>query len=493
MIANKSQKKEGVFTMGEVLEAISYVDEIDTLLHDVIDEPSERPSFPKLDGIVFPIVVANADVIAPCPWMAGAEVTLTEALNNYYRPMTEENADTVLAEVIEFITNRVEAQEEVMQEVEPTVEDKETETTTRAESQSLQNRDTPPAPVSATDVQKVVVAKSTKLAPVVTQDSESNSTVDITAEYAVDNSDHATTSSDQEVEIVKEPQPLRTRPSKVVNEDPFEALLKERVTDAVEPVDDDLEVIQPSIDAPTVERDVEPRGEMIVETQPDIQNEFEEVILLIDRSPREVAVNKSEAKLDSSEDMPVQQSEAISEFPVVEDAEPEYIETEVVAAEQVITTFEYPAQLNVNEDQAAIEEIAFEDEERIYSLQPELDGPTSVDAEAPIFEEQVMQDVELLELSDLPTCDTEPLDEPNLYDDYQNVSIEAIVVTFKNEEDEEQPVVTKTSSKTFRSNASAIKKPFVRCVSMGKSVLKLYAAGPSGQYEPIIYKGYVMT
>ncbi len=479
--------------MGEVLDATSYAEEVEVSLHDAIDEPGEKPSFPKLDGILFPIVIANADVIAPCPWMAGAEVTLTEALNNYYQPMSEENADTVISEVIEFLANRVETHEEVMQEVEPPVEDKKTETTTRVESQPRQNQDTPPAPASVTDLPKTVVTKNSQPAPVVAQGSDSKNMIDMTAEYAVDNVDYTTTSSDQEVEIVKEPQPLRTRPSKVVNEDPFEALLKERVTDAVEPVDDDLEVIQPSIDAPTVERDVEPRGEMIVETQPDIQNEFEEVILLIDRSPREVAVNKSEAKLDSSEDMPVQQSEAISEFPVVEDAEPEYIETEVVAAEQVITTFKYPAQLSVNEDQAAIEESTFVDEEFEYSSLPEPDEPTSVDARVPIYEEQVMQDVELLELSDLPTCDTEPLDEPNLYDDYQHVPIETRGVTFKNKEDEEQAVAAKASSKTFRSSVSAIKKPFTRCVSIGKSVLRLYTAGPSGQYEPIIYQGYVMT
>ena len=481
--------------MGEVLEAVSYIDEVDVLHHDVIDEPGESLSFPKLDGILFPIVIANADVVAPCPWMAGAEVTLTEALNNYYQPMSEENADTVISEVIEFITSRVETQEEVMQEVEPTaIENKETETTTRAESQPLQNRDTPPAPVSATDVQKVVVAKSTKLAPVVTQDSESNSTVDITAERAIDTVDRTTAPMDKDVEIVNEqpPRPLLVRPIEEMSENPPEVPLQEKAADVVEVVDD-VEVAVLRVDVPTVEREIEPHGEIIVEKQPDIQNEFEEPVFLIDRLPIEVAVNKSEAKLDSSEDMPVQQSESISDVPVVEDAEPEYIDSESVVPEPAIIAFEDLAQVDVSKDNAVIDEIAFEDEERIYSLQPELDGPTSVDTEAPILEAQVVQDVELVEPTDLSIADIEHLDELIPHGGYQHVPIETRGVTFKNKEDEEQAVAAKASSKKFRSSVSAIKKPFTRCVSIGKSVLRLYAAGPSGHYEPIIYQGYVMT
>jgi hypothetical protein len=484
--------------MGEVLEAVSYVDEADALLHDAIDELGERPSFPKLDGIVFPIVVANADVVAPCPWMAGAEVTLTEALNNYYRPMTEENADTVLSEVIEFITNRVETQEEVVQEAEQAVEDKETETTTRVESQPLQHRDaSPPVPVSATDVQKAVVAKSTKPAPAVIQESKSMGVVDTTAERVVDTVDRSTAPMDKEVEIVNEqqPRPLPARPIEVVNEDLTEVPLQENVVKAEKAaeVTDEIEAAVPRVDVPIVEREAEPRGEIIVEVQPGVQSEIEEVVLFVDHSPAEVAVEDNEAKLDFSDEITVQQIEAPNVVPVGEDTEPEHIEFETVVPEPTMIAFEDFAQVDVSEDDVVIDEIAFEDEERIYSLQPELNEPTSVDTELPILEAPEVQNIESFEPIYLPITDIELSGEPNSHGGYLNVSIETSAATFKNKEDEEQPIVAKASSKTFKSSVRAIKKSFTDCVSIGKSVLRLYAAGPSGQYEPIIYQGYVMT
>jgi hypothetical protein len=72
-----------------------------------ISTPAEQTFFPKLDGELFPIVMENADVVAPCAWMDGAEVSLTVALNNYYRPMTEENADDVIADVYDFLSRQI--------------------------------------------------------------------------------------------------------------------------------------------------------------------------------------------------------------------------------------------------------------------------------------------------------------------------------------------------------------------------------------------------
>ncbi|MDQ5931990.1 MAG: hypothetical protein QG649_75 [Patescibacteria group bacterium] len=72
-----------------------------------ISTQNEQAFFPKLDGELFPIVMENADVIAPCAWMDGAEVSLTIALNNYYRPMTEENADDVIADVYDFLSRQI--------------------------------------------------------------------------------------------------------------------------------------------------------------------------------------------------------------------------------------------------------------------------------------------------------------------------------------------------------------------------------------------------
>lgn len=75
--------------------------------------------FPKLDGILLPIVIDNAEVLAPCPWMEGAEVSLTVALNNYYQLMTEENADEVIADVYKFLAGQLEPEKVSELELEP--------------------------------------------------------------------------------------------------------------------------------------------------------------------------------------------------------------------------------------------------------------------------------------------------------------------------------------------------------------------------------------
>ena len=93
--------------MNEVLVSPSDVEEITALLDADNQCSIEQSSFPKLDGILFPVVVANAEVVAPCRWMGGVEVSLTAALNNYYQSMTEENADEVIADVYEFLSKRV--------------------------------------------------------------------------------------------------------------------------------------------------------------------------------------------------------------------------------------------------------------------------------------------------------------------------------------------------------------------------------------------------
>ena len=81
----------------------------------------EELLFPKLDGILFPIVLANAEVVAPCRWMGDAEVSLTVALNNYYQMMTEENADEVIADVYEFLAREPLELELVIPELDPTI------------------------------------------------------------------------------------------------------------------------------------------------------------------------------------------------------------------------------------------------------------------------------------------------------------------------------------------------------------------------------------
>jgi len=78
--------------------------------------PEAELAFPMLDGILFPLVVANAEVVAPCPWLDNAEVSLTVALNNYYQPMTEEDASAIIADVYEFLANQVQQQEQEQDE-----------------------------------------------------------------------------------------------------------------------------------------------------------------------------------------------------------------------------------------------------------------------------------------------------------------------------------------------------------------------------------------
>jgi len=79
---------------------------------------AQELAFPKLDGVLFPLVVANAEVTAPCAWMGGMEVSLTAALNNYYQPMTEENADQVITDVYDFLANQASKEEQVQPEPE---------------------------------------------------------------------------------------------------------------------------------------------------------------------------------------------------------------------------------------------------------------------------------------------------------------------------------------------------------------------------------------
>lgn len=79
---------------------------------EVEQHETEPTEFPKLDGVLMPLVAGNADVVAPCPWMDGAEVPLTVAMNNYYQTMTEENADTVIDDVCEFLAGRVTSEED---------------------------------------------------------------------------------------------------------------------------------------------------------------------------------------------------------------------------------------------------------------------------------------------------------------------------------------------------------------------------------------------
>lgn len=95
--------------MGEVL--VQQVSDVEghEAWQDMEEESAEQLSFPKLDGVIFPLVEANADVVAPCQWMNGAEVSLSTALINYPKIMTEENADEVLANIHEFLANQVQA------------------------------------------------------------------------------------------------------------------------------------------------------------------------------------------------------------------------------------------------------------------------------------------------------------------------------------------------------------------------------------------------
>ena len=92
--------------MTEVLTRFPDAPETEVQFEQFDQIKTEELLFPKLDGILLPIVMDNADVVAPCQWMGGAEVSLSTALNNYYRPMTEENADEVIAEVYEFLAGQ---------------------------------------------------------------------------------------------------------------------------------------------------------------------------------------------------------------------------------------------------------------------------------------------------------------------------------------------------------------------------------------------------
>ncbi|AHB42136.1 hypothetical protein RAAC3_TM7C00001G0274 [Candidatus Saccharibacteria bacterium RAAC3_TM7_1] len=106
--------------MSEALVESPYVQETVAEMRVENEYNTQELAFPKLDGILFPLVVTNAEVVAPCPWMGGAEVPLTVALNNYCQPMTEENADQVIADVYDFLANQVSEEKEVLQE--PAVE-----------------------------------------------------------------------------------------------------------------------------------------------------------------------------------------------------------------------------------------------------------------------------------------------------------------------------------------------------------------------------------
>lgn len=82
---------------------------------------SDQLKFPKLDGMVFPLAAEYADVVAPCKWMGGAEVTLTEALNNYYQTMTEDTAEQIVEDINEFLANQTaiiqNSQEIILEEI----------------------------------------------------------------------------------------------------------------------------------------------------------------------------------------------------------------------------------------------------------------------------------------------------------------------------------------------------------------------------------------
>ena len=108
--------------MTEVLTRFPDTTETETQFEQFDQLKTEELLFPKLDGILLPIVIDNADVIAPCEWMGGTEVSLSLALNNYYRPMTEENADEVIAEVYEFLARQSVPEIVIEQESDYTVE-----------------------------------------------------------------------------------------------------------------------------------------------------------------------------------------------------------------------------------------------------------------------------------------------------------------------------------------------------------------------------------
>jgi hypothetical protein len=63
-------------------------------------------SFPRLDGELMPLVMSNANTVVMCPWMSG-EVTLSDAMINYYRPMTEDIAGEIIAELYNLLANQV--------------------------------------------------------------------------------------------------------------------------------------------------------------------------------------------------------------------------------------------------------------------------------------------------------------------------------------------------------------------------------------------------
>lgn len=115
----------GQFDVEEILAETPDFPEMEVLFTKEEQYAIEQSSFPKLDGVLFPIVVVNADVVASCWWMGNSEVTLTVALNNYYQMMTEENADAVIADVRDFLANQIVEVEDSKEDVEAPTDESE--------------------------------------------------------------------------------------------------------------------------------------------------------------------------------------------------------------------------------------------------------------------------------------------------------------------------------------------------------------------------------
>lgn len=93
-----------------------------------IDDTEARKA--KLDAVLTALVGANADVVIKCPWLGDAEVTLSEAMRAYPRPMIDEDPYELANIVMDLLSNRV----DVSKDDEPeTMSENSDETDTRVE------------------------------------------------------------------------------------------------------------------------------------------------------------------------------------------------------------------------------------------------------------------------------------------------------------------------------------------------------------------------
>jgi hypothetical protein len=80
--------------------------------HESPSAESIESRLAELDRVLTPLVSANSEVIVRCPWLGNDEVTLSEAMKAFPRPMIEEDPYTLAGIVTELLANPVNPAEE---------------------------------------------------------------------------------------------------------------------------------------------------------------------------------------------------------------------------------------------------------------------------------------------------------------------------------------------------------------------------------------------